>query len=143
MNWKGISSGILVTAAVASTLAVGAGARSRDDQGGSVDPRLEGSWRVVVTPGDQPVGYFRETFSRGGGYMNSGATDAPNGDSTSHGTWVKTGPDEITVTHERFISFNPITRKPGVRKITEVLVLDGDTYSGTGYLWFCGVQGDG
>jgi hypothetical protein len=115
----------------------------QDDHGKSVAPELEGSWRLVVTPSDQPVAYFLETYSRGGGYVNSGLTDALNGDSTSHGTWVKTGPNQFTATHERFIKFNPLTGHPGIRKIQQVILVDGDTYTGVGELWFCAPTGEG
>jgi hypothetical protein len=126
------------------TQRVGANGQStqQDDHGKSVAPELEGSWRLVVTPSDQPVAYFRETYSRGGGYVNSGLTDAVNGDSTSQGTWVRTGPNQFTATHERFIKFNPLTGHPGIRKIQQVILVNGDTYTGVGDLWFCAPTGE-
>jgi len=133
---------LMIVAMMSQRVAANEQSRRQDDPGKSVAPELEGSWRIVVTPSDQPVAYFLETYSRGGGYVNSGLLDALNGDSTSHGTWVRTGPSQFTATHERFIKFNPLTGHPGIRKIQQVILLNGDTYTGVGDLWFCAPTGE-
>ena len=108
--------------------------QAEDDN--SSAPAIEGAWRVVATAPNSPSLDIRETYARGGGFVNSSQLDVfPNGDGPGIGTWTKTGLRTFMVTYEKFT-------ESGVLKIIQVVRVAGDTYNGTSSLAFCDSAGE-
>lgn len=119
-------SSLVIALAVVALIATG-GAQLSARAVPSSAPQLEGSWEITVIPdGADPIVDLC-TFTTGGGLTNS---DPDPNLSTGHGTWVKTGDDEFTVTFIHFLSDQGT--QLGTLKVRAVIQLDKhtDTLSG-------------
>jgi hypothetical protein len=126
MTIKQTRAAFVITMVLAAIMAV-AGSQSRASAGGSSAPQLEGSWEVTVTPNGGPAIVDMATFTGGGGIINS---DPDPNLSTGHGTWVRTGADQVGVTFVHFLSDQGAPL--GTLKVRAVIQLDNqtDTFSG-------------
>ena len=117
-----------IIAAMIATLIAFTGTKAVASAGqAEAAPTLEGSWEITVMPdGGAPITDLA-TFTRGGGLINS---DPDPNLSTGHGTWVKTGGREFTVTFIHFLSNQGAAL--GTVKVRAVIQLDRqtDTFSG-------------
>jgi hypothetical protein len=87
----------------------------------SVEPELEGSWRVTVTPDDgRPAAFAYHSFARGGAFLESNTL----GTTVGHGVWERQGANTFGFTFEKFV-FTPAGSLVGRAVIREVLELDG------------------
>ncbi|MBA3439902.1 MAG: hypothetical protein H0T92_08550 [Pyrinomonadaceae bacterium] len=120
--------------------------------GGSVAPRLEGTWRVTVTPRGAPPGTPSDfqsliTFTRGGALLESNTFLPPAAATTGHGTWHRTGYREFTYTFEKFLADNPTTPEtpndPGIFRVRETLHIERDSYTGSATAEICDAVGGG
>ena len=93
--------------------------------------RIEGTWRVQVTPtncqgGAGPISFpGKNTFLSGGSMIATGSTTAPFLLSTGHGVWEHTGGRTFVNTLE-FFAYTQDHTYVGIQKVTRNIELSGD-----------------
>jgi len=110
----------------------------------SSNAAILGTWRVNVTPTGLPPFQALITYARGGGLLESNTFLPPAAATTGHGTWVKTGGHEYVATFEKFLADNPVTPAlgdPGIFRVKETILVNGDTYTGAASAEFCDLSG--
>ena len=123
----------LVAATLMFILIAGLNSRSGVRAGGDSAPSLEGSWNVVVGPGNPTEFRALVTYAAGGGLMAAAPIVPPSlHASTAHGTWERTGGQQFTYTFLSLL-YSPTGHFVGTLKVRELITLDntGDQYDGT------------
>ena len=101
---------------------------------GSVDPNVEGTWRVQVTPDGGPPFRALATFGSGGTVVES--SEGSN-DKGGQGVWKRTGGRTFGFTVEQF-QFDNAGNFIGTLKLRESdrFMSNSDTYDGVGMIEF-------
>ena len=122
-----------------AALTTAAAAARPDERGRAPRKTMEGSWKVIVTPGQSPVPLpptFESivTYVPGGGLVESDNLAVPGSiASTGQGAWEFTGDRQFSFTFTKYL-FSTQGQSLGSGRITETISLDagGNEYTGQG-----------